>query len=171
MRARGVTHKLKMLSLDCMVEQIPDPNSRLYLGSNLDRLRVPIPILDWKVSIQEKQTAAALARITAEEFERLGLTKPETARCIANLDLDNISFIDAAHPCGTTRMSGNARSGVVDENCKVHGIDSIFVAGSSVFPTSGRANPTLMIVILAIRLADWLKHKYFRSSNSYQIDV
>jgi len=37
------------------------------------------------------------------------------------------------------------------------GVDGIFVAGSSVFPTTGHANPTLMIVALAIRLADWLK--------------
>jgi choline dehydrogenase-like flavoprotein len=41
------------------------------------------------------------------------------------------------------------------------GVDGIFVAGSSVFPTTGHANPTLMIVALAIRLADWLKARQF----------
>jgi choline dehydrogenase-like flavoprotein len=54
-------------------------------------------------------------------------------------------------------MASDARSGVVDTDCKVHGTDALYVAGSSVFPTTGHANPTLMIVALAIRLADRLK--------------
>jgi choline dehydrogenase-like flavoprotein len=54
-------------------------------------------------------------------------------------------------------MSENARSGVVDADCKVHGIDNLFIAGSSVFPTCGFANPTLTIVALAVRLAEHLK--------------
>ena len=54
-------------------------------------------------------------------------------------------------------MSDSPRQGVVDRNCKVHGVGGLYIAGSSVFPTAGHANPTLMIVALAIRLADWLK--------------
>ena len=63
------------------------------------------------------------------------------------------------HNMGTTRMNENPRFGVVDANCKVHGISNLFVAGSSVFPTGGFANPTLTIIALAIRLADHLKDK------------
>ena len=55
---------------------------------------------------------------------------------------------------GTTRMHPNPRNGVVDEDSKVHGIGNLYVAGSSVFPTSGYTNPTLTIVALAVRLAD-----------------
>ena len=58
---------------------------------------------------------------------------------------------------GATRMHRDPRQGVVDEDCKVHGIANLFVAGSSVFPTGGFANPTLTIVALATRLADHLK--------------
>ena len=61
------------------------------------------------------------------------------------------------HPMGTTRMHSDPKKGVVDENCRVHGISNLFMAGSSVFPTTGFANPTLTIVALAIRLADHLK--------------
>ena len=61
------------------------------------------------------------------------------------------------HHIGTTRMHGDPKQGVVDENCKLHSVDNVFVAGSSVFPTSGWTNPTLTIVALAIRLADHLK--------------
>jgi choline dehydrogenase-like flavoprotein len=58
---------------------------------------------------------------------------------------------------GTTRMHADPRQGVVDVNCKVHGVDNLYIAGSSVFPTGGYANPTLTLVALALRLADRLK--------------
>ncbi len=54
-------------------------------------------------------------------------------------------------------MAVAPEDGVVDTDCKVHGVDNLHVAGSSVFPTSGHANPTLMIIALALRLADHLK--------------
>jgi choline dehydrogenase-like flavoprotein len=66
-------------------------------------------------------------------------------------------FNSSAHQIGTTRMSVEPREGVVDPNCRVHGIQNLFVAGCSVFPTSGHANPTLTLVALAVRLADHLK--------------
>ena len=65
--------------------------------------------------------------------------------------------IDTGHTAGTTRMSDDPKMGVVDSHCKVHGVAGLYVAGGSVFPTSGHANPTLMIVALAIRLADQIK--------------
>jgi choline dehydrogenase-like flavoprotein len=68
-------------------------------------------------------------------------------------------FNSNAHNIGTTRISLTPETGVVDVNCKVHGVENLYVAGSSVFPTSGHANPTLMIIALAIRLADHLKSK------------
>jgi choline dehydrogenase-like flavoprotein len=61
------------------------------------------------------------------------------------------------HQMGTTRMHRSPKQGVVNENCQVHGISNLFIAGSSVFPTSGNAGPTLTIVALAIRLADHVK--------------
>ena len=49
-------------------------------------------------------------------------------------------------------MSADAASGVVDADARVHGVENLFIAGSSVFPTSGYANPTLTLVALAVRL-------------------
>ena len=57
-----------------------------------------------------------------------------------------------------------AREGVVDTNCQIYGVDGIFIAGTSVFPTISHANPTFMLVTLAVRLADWLKANVFRST-------
>ncbi len=68
-----------------------------------------------------------------------------------------LQFTDASHHMGTTRMNDDAREGVVDRNCRVHGLDNLFVGGSSVFATAGHANPTLTIVALTLRLAEHLK--------------
>jgi choline dehydrogenase-like flavoprotein len=57
---------------------------------------------------------------------------------------------------GTTRMHTDPRQGVVDAQCRVHGVPNLFVAGSSVFPAGGYANPTLTLLALALRLADHL---------------
>jgi choline dehydrogenase-like flavoprotein len=54
-------------------------------------------------------------------------------------------------------MSTDPRQGVVDAQCRVHGVDNLFIAGSAVFPTSGHANPTLTLVALAVRLAEHLQ--------------
>jgi choline dehydrogenase-like flavoprotein len=67
----------------------------------------------------------------------------------------------SCHQMGTTRMHIDPTQGVVDENCRVHGISNLYIAGSSVFPTGGSANPTLNIVALAIRLADYIKEQKY----------
>ncbi|CCF00166.1 possible oxidoreductase (plasmid) [Sinorhizobium fredii HH103] len=54
-------------------------------------------------------------------------------------------------------MSDDPKLGVVDGNCALHGVDGIYVAGSSVFPTASHANSTLMIVSRSLRLADWIR--------------
>ncbi len=63
----------------------------------------------------------------------------------------------SSHHMGTTRMHADPKRGVVDQTSKVHGIANLFIAGSSVFPTVGHANPTLTIVALALRVADHIK--------------
>ena len=61
------------------------------------------------------------------------------------------------HLMGTTRMASDPKQGVVDADLRVHSVDNLYVASSSVFPTVGYSNPTLTIVALALRLADHLK--------------
>ena len=61
------------------------------------------------------------------------------------------------HHLGTTRMSDDPKTGVVNADSQVHGVSNLFVAGSSVFPTYGSSNPTLNLIALTLRLADHLK--------------
>jgi choline dehydrogenase-like flavoprotein len=63
-------------------------------------------------------------------------------------------------------MADNPQNGVVDANCRIHGVEGIFIAGSSVFPTGGHVNPTQTIVALSIRLADHLKTRMFRAASA-----
>jgi choline dehydrogenase-like flavoprotein len=161
-RRTGVMGKIQRLLLHCWAEQRPDPESRIRLSERKDRLGMPLAQLDWKISEQEKATVAVFGQLITDEFRRIGLPVPALAEWVRSGRYDQAEFIDAAHPTGTTRMARDPREGVVDENCQVHGVEGIFVAGSSVFPTNGHANPTLMIVALAIRLAAWLKVQHFR---------
>jgi choline dehydrogenase-like flavoprotein len=146
------------IELHCILEQAPDPQSRITLSEKRDATGLPISKIDWKISDLEQQTVREMARCICQEFKRLGLPSPHIEPWLDEDDGTwNAHCVEKAHPSGTTRMSRNPRDGVVDINCQVHNIQGLFVSGSSVFPTSGAANPTLMIVAMALRLADWLK--------------
>lgn len=150
---RGALRRASSVNLMCILEQVPDPDSRITLGDRRDALGVPLPVVDWRASPEEARTARTVTRALAAELRRLGLPVPRLLPMVAG-DGDDFWLSDAFHPMGATRMSDDPRTGVVDRNCAVHGVRGLHVAGSSVFPTSGHANPTQMIVTLAVRLAD-----------------
>jgi choline dehydrogenase-like flavoprotein len=152
----GLPRKLDQLELECIVEQQPDPDSRITLSDRVDRFGVPISRINWKINEPEERTVRTIGRLVQAEFRRLGLNELHLDDWLMRDEKLPLSFPDIAHPTGTTRMSVNPKSGVVDPTCKVHGVEGLFIAGSSVFTTSGHANPTHMIVAMAIRLADAL---------------
>jgi choline dehydrogenase-like flavoprotein len=118
---------------------------------------VPRARIDWRVHELEADTLRRMAKLVAQEFARLALPLPQLADWVREDAPLPSSFVDVAHPMGTTRMGGDRSTSVIDGHCQVWGTKNLFVAGSSVFPTSSHANPTQMIVALAIRLADRLK--------------
>ena len=149
----------KMLSFDlqCMVEQAPDPASRVMLSDELDRFGVPISKIDWRVGDLEWRTVKRMVEVVSAEFARARLPVPRTNEEV--FEGGTLRLPDVAHPTGTTRMSVTPAAGEGDRHCAVHGVAGLYIAGSSIFPTSGHANPTQMIVALAIRLADHLKRE------------
>ena len=58
------------------------------------------------------------------------------------------------HHVGTTRMGDDPVTSVVNKHCQVHGYDDLYIASSSVFPTSSQANPTLTLLAFALRITD-----------------
>jgi choline dehydrogenase-like flavoprotein len=112
--------------------------------------------LDWHTTPLDRKAIRLLAAFAVEEFTRLGLGQVLTADWLTGTEWP-ANLVGGNHHMGTTRMADDASAGVVDRNCRIHGLDGLYVAGSSVFPTSGYANPTLTIIALALRLANHLR--------------
>lgn len=134
-------------------EHAPNPNSRVKLTADRDPLGVPRIELDWQIGELELDTAEAFARLFSAEIanRRLGRMR------IPDRGEIRPWIAGGHHHMGTTRMHADPTRGVVDANCRVHGVDNLFVAGSSVFATSGAANPTFTLLALALRLAEHLR--------------
>jgi choline dehydrogenase-like flavoprotein len=145
--------------ISTMMEQTPNRSSRVTLDdAALDRFGNPRLVLDWRINEQDKRTILQSAIELGKKLAMLNLARVkvyENVFTTEGLDLGMHS-----HHMGTTRMSVDGRTGVVDRNCQFHGVDNLYVAGGSVFATGGACNPTLTIVALASRLGDYLASKH-----------
>ena len=155
---RVSTPKRGRITFGAQSEMAPNPCSRVTLSENRDQLGMRQIKLNWQMGELERRTASEFVRTLADEFERLGLGTYDLRQAAA---LDGAEWVnlahDSAHHMGATRMHETPQLGVVDPDCKVHGIGNLFIGSSAVFPTSSRANPTLTILALCIRIADRLK--------------
>jgi choline dehydrogenase-like flavoprotein len=156
-------HKLKRIELALLVraEQAPNPDSRVALSAERDRLGMPRVALDWRMSELDVHSVERLVAALGSEIERLGLGRVEPSAWLSEPErrwrtdpLISAHPIGGYHHMGTTRMADDPKQGVTTAHGRVHGIDNLYIAGSSLFPTSGWANPTLTIAALALRTAD-----------------
>jgi choline dehydrogenase-like flavoprotein len=154
-RLKGQEKCTTTLYLRTRQEQAPNPNSRVTLSEELDALGIPRLRLDWRFTELERKSLKAMAITLGSEFGRLNIGRVQLLNWLAE-DGDPEWISGSHHHMGTTRMADSPRNGVVNKDCRVHGIENLYVAGSSVFPTSGFVNPTLTLVALALRLADHL---------------
>lgn len=141
--------------LDINVEQMPNRDSRVILTRARDALGQNRVALDWRPGVPEKRAIRRATELVGQEMGRLGV-----GRLRGNTLGDNDSWPGdlqgSRHHMGTTRMADSPRLGVVDAQCRVHGVSNLYIASSAVFPGAGFANPTLTIVALALRLGDAL---------------
>ena len=141
-------------------EQLPTPNSRVMLGSEEDPFGHRRVHLSWSLPSEMYRTARLTAELFAEDLGRRGL-----GRVAVDVEaLEGAIYQPGFHHMGGTRMHTDPRQGVVDSDSRVHGVANLYIAGSSVFPTSGYANPTFTLVALALRLADHLATQLERES-------
>ncbi len=140
-------------------EQAPNPSSRVTLANEKDSLGLRRSQLDWRLTDLDRRTFRPLTESLAAEFTRLNIGRVRLADwMLGGKDpLWGSDMSGGRHHMGTTRMAAEPERGVVDADCRVHHLDNLYIAGSSVFPTGGSVNPTLTIVALAVRLADHLK--------------
>lgn len=149
-RPRGLARSFR---LHHFLEPEPLEDSRVSLSAKKDRFGLPLASLEWRLSAGTLNSFRRTIAILQKEFARSGLGMLDVAP-------DEWEALDRPmwtwHHMGTTRMDADSTKGVVDADCRVHGVENLFVAGSSVFPTAGNDTPTLTIIALAHRLSDYL---------------
>jgi choline dehydrogenase-like flavoprotein len=144
-------------------EQAPRPENRVELDSRTDALHMPRPRLYWKKGEFERKSALTHAILLGQALIEQNIGRLR----IRNFLADNMPWPGSAQPggwhhMGGTRMAASPATGVVDKDCKVFGMDNLYIGGSSVFTTGGHASPTYSIVQLALRLGDHLATKLAR---------
>jgi choline dehydrogenase-like flavoprotein len=156
LRAAEATTGTTVSTLFLRCEQMPNRDSRIRLGAELDELGLRRTELDWRLTELDSRSANSAIALLSSEIGGLGLG-------VVRVDPPERDLfgpaVGGAHHLGTLRMSDEPRRGVVDSDCRVHGVENLFVAGGAVFPTGGYANPTLTIVALALRLAGHLQQE------------
>lgn len=155
----NVPKGFKAYQLFTRMEQAPHPNSRITLDTEKDALGMPRAMLNWQLTQLEKNSLRTISTIIGQEVGRVSMGRVKVYDYLQDeKDESWPSFTGGGwHHMGTTRMSSDPKDGVVDSNCKVHGISNLFIAGASVYVTAGAVNPTLTLIALTIRLADYLK--------------
>jgi choline dehydrogenase-like flavoprotein len=139
-------------------EQAPRRESRVRLGKERDALGQRRAVLEWKMGALDQHTHDRAIRIYAELVTRAGLGRVRLAPEVLEAPADPWQRVTSDwHQMGTTRMADDPGRGVVDRDCRVFGVENLWIAGASVFPTGSWMNPTLTLVALALRLADHLK--------------
>jgi choline dehydrogenase-like flavoprotein len=138
-------------------EQEPNSASRITLLSERDAMGMFRSRIDWQVSPLEWKTIQRFTQMAQQALESAGLAKLEPQPELALEDgYRRVIFDDSYHWAGGTRMSATASAGVVDTDLKIHGVRNAYLCSSSVYPTSGFANPVHTLLALTIRLADHL---------------
>lgn len=146
------------IELHLVIEPVPNRDSCITLSSSQDLFGQNRLAVNWQLGEPDLKTARRAIELAGLEFGRMGLGRvygailEDETRWPDNLEAGR-------HHCGTTRMADNPKDGVVDRDCRVHGVDNLYIAGSSVFPTIGYANPTLTIVALSLRITNHIRNR------------
>lgn len=155
--------RVTLVRLRNFMEMEPDPENRITLCDETDPLGQRMARVRHRSSDLDRRSLSALHDALRLEVERNGLGRLDTT--LADLTREEESWPiheDASHHLGATRMGNDPTCSVTNVNARVHSVANVYVAGGSLFPTSGCANPTFTIVALSIRLADHLKREVFQ---------
>ena len=141
-------------------EAVANPDSRVTLSDDTDAFGLRRVALDWRLSAQDVETmrtavvafGAHLAELDIGRLQMAPWLEEEAPKFPGIADDE----VGGKHHLGTTRMSSDPETGVVDRNCRLHDVTNLYVGGSSVFASTGHCNPTYTIVQLALRLGDHL---------------
>ena len=138
-------------------EQGPRAENCVVLGKERDRFGIPRSELHWRKSEADLKTVRVMTQKVAEFVAAKDIGRIRIKPWVLGEEPEPVDKEPAGHHhMGGTRMAADATQGIVDSDCRVFGQPNLFIAGSSVFPSSGYANPTFTIVQLALRLSEKL---------------
>ncbi|MFT0520082.1 FAD-dependent oxidoreductase [Pseudomonas faucium] len=149
--------------ISTMIEQFPNVQSHLSLLDEKDALGMGKVNVNWALSEHDRHTIKCIGSELAKQFADAGLGFVKLNDFVYDTSLA-LKLQPHAHHMGTTRMAASPEFGVVDSDCKVFGTHNLYVAGSSIFATSGASNPTMPLLQFAVRLAEHLDDK-LKTSN------
>ncbi|MCO5317482.1 MAG: GMC family oxidoreductase [Microthrixaceae bacterium] len=138
-------------ALGVRAEPEPNPESRVTLGDDTDALGMPRIRLHRRLTEGDHRRLRRSVEVMASQ---LGAAGAGWTRVEEILDGTDEPLLYGWHHMGTTRMGRDSADSVVNPDCRVHEVENLWIAGSSVFPSAGYANPTLTIVALALRLGE-----------------
>jgi choline dehydrogenase-like flavoprotein len=154
-KLRGPERRFGEFGVQALVEQSPNRSNRIILQGQTDAFGQRKAKVFWRWSELDLRSIRQTQQIFCEELAAAGIgTFVPVEETVGSQPR---RFNSPHHFLGTTRMHDDPRNGVVNADCRVHDVPNLFIAGSSVFPTGGFANPTLTIVALALRLATHLR--------------
>ncbi len=148
-----ISNSNQSYALHYHVEQVPILDSRVELSDSRDSLGMRRLKVSWNCCDLDVESIVRSYEIIKNELEskKIGTLEYDAAGLESEI---RRQIGVGGHHIGTTRMSVDPAEGVTDPDCRVHGIDNLYLASSSVFPTSGQANPTLTIAAIAMLVAD-----------------
>jgi choline dehydrogenase-like flavoprotein len=122
----------------CLVEDFPYRDNRVILDEREeDGVKIQYTVRD-----ELRERTAHLRKLIAERLRGRRIT-------FVSHDIE----LNYGHPCGTCVMNDDPSAGVVDRNCRAHGIDNLFIADASFMPSSAACNPSLTVAANALRVA------------------
>lgn len=143
--------------LHVVMEQQSIPTNNIKLSeAAVDRLGVPLAEITWQVTQEDHENICNAVYAfadwwSASSLNQIAALKLKSKSEIVN-DIGNCGGI--YHPGGTTRMANNSAEGVVDKNLKVFGLENTWVVSTSVMSTGGASNPTMTLLMLALKFVD-----------------
>ncbi|MEH6640782.1 FAD-dependent oxidoreductase [Vreelandella glaciei] len=148
-------------------EQEPRYDNRIELSDELDKLGVPRSRLVWRQSELDRHTIRESMLMLGEYLRDNEVGRLQMADWLADtpVQLPTEGELAGRHHMGGTRMSLVAETGIVNPDCRLFAQENCYVAGSSVFASSGHANPTLTLVQLALRLCDHLESRLAQNAS------
>jgi len=143
----------RMIRLSFSTEMLPEQANRIDLSANKDALEIPRPRFTFDTGAYSQGGLREGFATAKELFALMNAEISPKAKPLDNAQTGRMNWNTAAHIMGTTIMGDNPRDSVVDRWGRAHDVPNLWIVGSSVFPTSATANPTLTIAALSLRTA------------------